>query len=118
MNDTVLVRMLHGFADLNHQLQSLPGVQAMCFGVLPERVAANELHREIGLRPETRIRRAGFIDLSYTGVLQPAERLRLMFKPSQQFWSGAAGLDYLKSYAAARLFLFRFIDGPHAAFAQ
>ena len=50
VNDPSLMRMVHGVANLRHQLQPLPRVQLMALRILEQRVATYELHREIRLR--------------------------------------------------------------------
>ena len=50
----------------------------------------NVLHREIGLPPESAIRRAGSEDLGNAGVLQTGQSLRFLLKASQQCGVGPA----------------------------
>ena len=85
MNQATLMRMPHCFADLRHHRQPLAGVQLMRVGVLPQRLATDELHGKVRLRSEASIRCTGFIDLCDAWVLQPAERLRFLFKAPQKF---------------------------------
>jgi hypothetical protein len=75
VNQAPLMRMLHGFADLDHQLQPLPGTQTMLFGIVPQGAPVDELHGEVRLRPEAGIRRARLMDLRDAGVLQAGESL-------------------------------------------
>ena len=51
-------------------------------------------------------------------MLQPAERLRFLLEPAQQFRAGKPGLDDFQRDGAAGLVLFRLVDGAHAAFAD
>ena len=85
MNETSLMRVMHGIADLHHHLQPIANVQMSRLRIVPGRLATDQFHREIGLRSEARIHRTGFIDLSDARMLQSAERLRFLFEPAQQF---------------------------------
>ncbi len=118
VNQSSLVRMLHGVTDLDHQGETLAGVQCMGFRIGQERLAADELHRKVRLPAEGGIGGARFIDLRDAGVLQAAQRLRFMFEPPQVLGRGVAGLDYFERHDAARLFLFGFIYRAHAPFAK
>ena len=86
---------MHGVADLCHHLQPFTRIQMMLFGI-SSASSTDELHGEVGLRPETRIGRAGFVDLRDAGMLQPAQRLRLLFETAQQLRGRDAGLDDLE----------------------
>ena len=92
MDDAPLVRMVHGFADLDHQLQPLPRAQVVRLGIPQQRRALNELHGEIRLRAESAIGGAGFIDLRDAGMVQAAERLGFVLEAPQQLagWRGRA----------------------------
>src|SRR6185295_16273230 len=116
VDEAALMRMVYGFADLHHDLQTFARVQMMGFGMIPRCAAVNKLHREIGLRSEAGIHSAGFVDLSDAGVLQSAKRLRFLTKAPHQFGAGHAGLDDLEGHDAPGLALFGFIDSTHSAF--
>jgi eukaryotic-like serine/threonine-protein kinase len=78
------MRMLDRFADLRHELQPLARVQLMRFGIFQQRLAADELHGEMGLRAESAIGRVCLMDLRNAGVLQTAERFRFPLEAPQQ----------------------------------
>jgi len=78
----------------------------------------DELHREIGLRAETRIRGTGFVDLRYAWMVQSAERPRLVLKPAALLGSGEARFDDFESYDAAGAILFGSVDDTHSTFAE
>jgi hypothetical protein len=85
VNQPALMRMVYSVADLHHDFQPLPRVQTVCFGIIQQRPATDKLHGKVGLRPGPRIRGTGFINLRNPGVLQPAQRLRLLIKSPHQY---------------------------------
>ena len=102
VNQAALMRVVYRVADLHHDLQTLTDVQVVRFGIIPRRFAADEFHCEVGLRAKAGVHGTGFVDLSDAGMLQPAERLRFLFKSSYQFVAYQARLDDLESNSAAR----------------
>src|SRR6185295_3031484 len=97
MNQAALMRMMDGITDLHHDLEALARVQMMFVGIVSQRFAANELHGEVRLRPESGVRRARVIDLRDTGMLQASESLGLLSEASQQFRTRKASLDDFQS---------------------
>jgi hypothetical protein len=75
-----------------------------------------KLHGEVGLWSEASIHRAGFIDLSDAGMLQPTKRLRFHFEASHQLRVRHAGLDDLEGHRSTGLALLSFIDDTHTTF--
>src|SRR5579863_3510006 len=118
VNQTALVRMMHGFADLGHQLQALTRGQMLLLGELAEPPAADKLHGKIRLRPKAGIGCTDFVNLRDSGMLQASQGLRFLLESPQEFGTGQPRLDDLEGYRPAWVFLLSFIDGPHAAFAE
>src|SRR5438046_2595190 len=50
MNQTTLVRVMHGVANFNNDLEPLPGTEVVFFRIITQAFSANELHREVRLR--------------------------------------------------------------------
>ena len=77
---------------LRHQLQTLPRVQLVRAGVVHQRRAADELHREVRLRPGAGVGGAGLVDLRDAGMLQARQRLGFALEAPQQLrrWRGRA----------------------------
>src|SRR6516162_2309579 len=98
MDDPELMGVMHRFADASHQLQALPRIETLRFRVTVERLAANELHGEVGLRAKIGVHGAGLIDLRDTGVLQAAQRLRFLSKTARQLLACQAWIDHLEGY--------------------
>src|SRR5207248_5060204 len=48
VDDPLLVRMLHGAADMNEQLEPLPDGELLAVAVFGDRDAADQLHHEVG----------------------------------------------------------------------
>ena len=59
-----------------------------------------------------------FVDLRDTGVLQPAEHLRLLLESSELCMRRETRTDHLERYCSPGLFLFRQVDDAHAALAE
>jgi hypothetical protein len=110
MDQTPLVCVMDGIANLDGKFQPLPRVQMMQFGVLAQFFAANELHSEVRLGPKACICGAGIVNLRDGGMLQAAKRLRLR--------ACQARLDDFQRDGSAGLILLRFVNGAHSAFAD
>ena len=48
MDDPLLMGVLHGLADLDEQLQSLPRREAVLIAILGDRDSADQFHHEVG----------------------------------------------------------------------
>src|SRR4029077_7282482 len=69
-------------------------------------------------RSKTGIHSSCLVDLSDAGMLQPAERLGLLFEPPQQLWTRHARPDDLQRNGSAGLVLFGFVNNAHSTFAD
>ena len=74
MDDTLLVGVLHGFADVQEQLQSLFDREAVFVAMLRDGQAFDVLHHEVGptARGQSRI-----VDAGHVGVFQQRQCLLL-----------------------------------------
>src|SRR5262249_12069788 len=115
VNDAALMGMVYGVAHLGHELEALPHVQPMRLGMLLERRAAHELHREVRLRSESCVGSARFVDLGNAWMLQLAKRVGLLLEAPEQCRARHAALDDLERNPAAGLFLLGLIYGAHTA---
>jgi hypothetical protein len=118
VDDASLVGVLDGFADLNHQGQPLPGVEVVRIGIFDQRLALDELHGEEGLDAEAGVGTAGLVNLRNAGMVQPAQRLRLLFEAAQQFRAGPGCPNDLEGDVASRLVLLGLVHRAHSTFAQ
>ena len=75
VNETALMRMMDGIADLGREFQPLARVQVVHLGVAPQGLAPDEFHREEGLPPEGGLRHPRLVDLRDAGMLQEAQCL-------------------------------------------
>ena len=66
MNDALLVRVLHTFANIDEKLQPLANRETLVVAVLRNRLATHELHREIRT---PQVRRACVEDLRDGGMI-------------------------------------------------
>jgi hypothetical protein len=118
VNDSALMGMIYGIADLRHQCETSPQVEMILFGELHQRQACNELHCEIRLCAEAGVGSSGFVDLSYPGMLQATKRVGLTFESTQQLGAHKPRLDHFESDDPVGLLLLGEIDASHAAFAK
>ena len=112
VDDALVVGVLHRVADPRQQTHAGGEVEAVAVGVLVQRQAADELHREERLAV---VGEAGLVDLRDAGVVQPAQDLGLVGEALEQGGGGEAGADDLEGDRAARAVLLRLVDGAHAA---
>jgi hypothetical protein len=115
VDDPLLVGVLHRVADPRQQLQPGRRRKALAPGVLVQRHAADELHREE--RPAV-LRHPRLVDLGDAGVVQAAEDLRLLVEAPEQRRRDEAGPDHLHGDGAARVVLLRLVDGANAPLAD
>jgi hypothetical protein len=116
VDDPLLVRVLHGLADQDEQLQPFPGREAMPVAVLGDGHALDQLHHEV--RAAGR-RAAGIEDLGDVRVVHHRQRLPLRFEPRDDRTRVQAQLDDLDRHLARHgLRLLGAEDGTHAAFAD
>ena len=118
VDDAALVRMVHRVADLDHQLQPVTRVRAMRCNIGVQRIAPDELHRKIGLRPGPAVGGCGLIDLGNPRMLQSAERQRFQLEPTKELRADPASFDNLERHRTSRVLLFCLVDGSHPAFAE
>ena len=116
MNDSLLMGVLHGLANIDEQLQPLTRAQPGLVAVLRDRHPADQLHHEV--------RAAGF---GRTGIQHPGnirmvhhrQGLPLGLEPGDHLLGVHARLDDLQRDAAAdRLGLLGDKDDSHSPFAN
>ena len=118
MNETALVRVMHRVADLDHHLEPIAEAEMTAVGVFAQRRTADELHREVRLRLEASVGRAGVVDLGNARMLQPAERLRFLSEAAQQLGTDQSRFDDFECNRTPGLILLGLVDRAHAAFAD
>ena len=116
VDDAVLVRVLHGVADVREQLETRPHVERS--GVLQERPAVDELHGEVREGPQRAGESARGVDLGDRGVPQTREQLRLQLEALQRLRRGDLSPEDLQGDMAPGLVLLGQEDRAHAARAQ
>ncbi len=90
----------------------------MRVAVLKQGLPIHQFHREVRLAPARRVGRPGVIDLPDTGVLQPAERQRLILEAAKHFAGGVPGADHFQSHGAPRRRLLRLVHHAHPALTE
>jgi hypothetical protein len=116
VDDALLVRVLHAFADLAEQLESLVRRQPVAVTVVGDRLAPHQLHREEGAAIA---HRAGIEHPCDVRVVHHGQRLALGLESRQHLLGVHARLDQLQGDAAPdRLGLLGLPDLPHAALAD
>ena len=114
MDDSLLVRMLHGVADLNKQLQPFLHAQPVLVTVLGDLDTIDQFHHEV--RP-ARVGGAGIEDSGDIRMIHQGQGLALGLEPCDHIPCIHTQLDNLKGDAAAnRLFLLGHIDDAATAF--
>ena len=116
MNDSLLMGVLHGLADIDEQLQPLTRAQPGLVAVLRDRHPADQLHHEVGTAG---VRRAGIQHPGDIRMVHHRQGLPLGLEPGDHLLGVHARLDDLERHAAAdRLGLLGDIDDAHAPFAD
>jgi hypothetical protein len=118
MDDAMLMRVLHGFTDLNHQCQALAGIETLRIGVFDQRLAVNEFHGEERLNSKPGIGTARLVDLRDAGVMKTTECLGFQFEAPEHLRAGPSGPDHFQRDVATRLILFYLVYRPHPALAE
>ena len=114
VNDAFLVRVLDGPANLNEQIQPLPGGKIVLVAVIGDLDAAHQFHDEI--RPAG-FRGAGVQHLGDVRMVHQCQRLPLGFKTGDDILGVHAQLDDFEGHQSANGFLLLgHIDHPAAAF--
>ena len=75
----------------------------------------DQFHGEKRLNAETRVGAASLVDLRDAGMLQPAQRLRLLLEAAQHLGAGPGGLDHFERDTAPGLVLLGLVDRAHSA---
>jgi len=113
VDDTLLVRMLHGVADLNEQLQAFLGREVVPIAVIGDANSPNQFHDEV--------RAAGFrcaavVDLGDVRVVHQRQGLPFGFEAGDDFTRVHAQLDDFEGHATPdRFLLLGHPDVPEAA---
>ena len=116
MNDSLLMGVLHGLANIDEQLQPLTRAQPGLVAVLRDRHAADQLHHEVGAAG---FGRAGIEHLGNIRMVHHRQGLPLGLEPGDHLLGVHARLDDLQRDAAAdRLGLLGDIDDAHSPFAD
>ncbi len=118
MDDALLVRVLHRVGDLGQDLQTVLRGQVVERRVLQDRPAADQLHREVGLRPGAGLEGARLVDLRDARVLQAPQHVRFVLEAREHLGRRHAGVDHLERHRAARAVLLGLVDDAHAALAE
>ena len=116
MNDSLLVGMLHGLADVDEQLQPLARTESRFVAEFGDRHAADQLHDEVRA---ARVRRSRIKHLGDVRMIHHRQRLPLGLEAGDHLLAVHARLDDLqRDTAADRLGLLGHIDEAHAPFAD
>ena len=116
MDDSLLVRVLDGLADLDEQIEPFLGGEIGLIAVIRDANAAHQLHHEE--RP-THVGRARIQHLGDVGMIHHRQRLPFGFEPRDNLLGVHAQLDYLERHAPPHRFsLLRDIDHATPAFAD
>ena len=99
VNDALLMRMLHGLADGDEELQSLAGRQMLLVAELRDRNAMDEFHHEV--RPAT-VGRARIEHLGDVGVVHQRQGLAFGLEPGDHLPRVHPRLDDLQGHASLR----------------
>ena len=114
VDDRLLVRVLHAFADVHEKLEPFAGAEPVIVAVGRDGHPGDVFHHEV--RRALR-RRAGIEHLGDGRVVHHGESLALRLEARDHFAGVHPGLDQLERDAAAhRFFLLRQPDLAHAAF--
>ena len=116
VNDSLLMRVLDGVADVDKQLQPLADGQLVFVTVLRDRNALDQFHRKE--RP-TAVGGAGIQDVGDIGMVHHRQRLPLGLEPCDHLPRVHSRLDDLQRHPPLdRLGLLGHVDDAHAAFAE
>jgi len=116
MNDALLVRVLHGLANLNEQLQPLRGRELGLIAVLRQGDAVDQFHHEVG---PARVGRAGVEDVGDVRVIHQGQSLTFGLKAGDNGAGIHAWLDDLqRHFASHRFALLGHVNDTEAAFAD
>jgi hypothetical protein len=116
MNDSLLVRVLNGLANVNEKIQSILSGKCILIAVFRDFDSTDEFHYEI--RP-ARSGRPGVEHFGDVRMIHEGQRLSFRFKTRNDTLGVHARLDDLERHPPAeRLFLFRHEDDPAAALAD
>jgi len=116
VDNSLLVGMLHGLANLQKQLQPFPNRHLVLIAILGDRHALDQLHDKI--RPST-IRLPAIIHLGDIGMIHQSQRLPLRFETCHHLPRIHARFDDLEcDLPPKRLLLLSDKHQPHAAFAD
>jgi hypothetical protein len=118
MNNAALMRVLDRLANGDHQIEALASAELVIVGVPDQRQPVDQFHGEVRLHTEGCVGGPRFVNLRDVGMMEPSQNLRLLLEAPDQIAAGPAGSDDLESDQPARLLLFGFIHGAHAAFAE
>ena len=94
MDDGFLMRVLHGFANEDEQLQTLAGGELVFVAIIGDRDAGDILHDEVRAALGSG---AGVEHFGDSGVVHERESLPLGFKPRDDFAGVHASLDQLEA---------------------
>ncbi len=116
VDNALLMRVLHGLADGDEQLQSLAGGQVLLVTVLGDGDAVDQFHHEIR---STRIRGSGVKHFGDVGMIHHRQCLLFGLESRDHLPCVHARLDDLQRHSPFdRLFLLGHIDHAHAPFAD
>ena len=118
MDDASLMGVLHGVADLRHQLETRTRRQPKRLRVVSERLAADELHGEVRLETDSGVGGAGLENLRDAGMMQARQRVGLALESVQQLRRCDTRLDDFQRDDPVRPLLLDFVHRAHAALAQ
>ena len=102
VNDSLLVRMLDGLANLDEQVETFAGAEIVLIAVIGDFDPAHQFHHEVG---PARLRSSSIEDLGDVRMVHQRQRLPLCFKAGNDASGVHAQLDDLQGDAAANRFL-------------
>ncbi len=116
MDHTLGVTVPHGFAGLQDQLQSLPGIEFSILCVIRQYLGTGDVfHREVGNTTGTFIPGTCFVDLGDSGMMKPCQHLRFEVEALERTRIRHTRVDHLDSDRSPRMVLTCHVDGAHAA---
>ena len=116
MDDSTVVRVLHGVRELDHQFHAIVDRELVRADVVGDRRSRDQLHDKMRRRVAIACRER--VDLSNAGVLQAAEHLGLLLEAAEDLGMMETAPQDLDRDRTARPILLGGVDDTHAARSQ
>ena len=116
MYHALLMTVRNGGADATEKVQTLTGRQLQVVCILRKRLGVGDvLHDEVRNRRIAETVNAHCVDVRYAGMLEAAQKLRLVLESPQDRWRGKPRPHELHGDGAFGLLLLTFVHAAHAA---